>query len=462
MNMEYAVRGPLYHKAAELKKQGKTIIPCNIGNPQSLGQKPITFYRQVLSLLEYPQHINRERILKKKLSNVNDEFCISDYVLDFCDDFLVKMETGMGAYTDSKGPPFIREAISRYIDKRDKVMSNTGVSSNPDNIFITDGASEGVKNILELLICNENDGIMIPIPTYPLYTATINRMGGAQVHYYPDEESGWKLNKDILNKSLRTAKQKNINVKAIVVINPANPTGAILGRNSIFEIVEFAEENNLVILADEVYQDNLYGSEFFSFAQAIWDYSNISLFSFHSTSKGFYGECGHRGGYFEVRNPFDLGNTNRNLIDILFKQVSVNLCSNTVGQSLIYLLSSPPKEGSDPYEQFMNEKKSVLEDLFSKASIIKDAFKQMEGMECYGEIGAMYLFPQMTILPEGKTDFDYCMSLLEETGLTTVNGTGFGQKEGTSHLRIAFLPPKDILKKVLPEWIDFHNRYIRM
>ena len=110
----------------------------------------------------------------------------------------------------------------------------------------------------------------------------------------------------------------------------------------------------------------------------------------------------------------------------------------------------------------MNEKKSVLEDLFSKASIIKDAFKQMEGMECYGEIGAMYLFPQMTILPEGKTDFDYCMSLLEETGLTTVNGTGFGQKEGTSHLRIAFLPPKDILKKVLPEWIDFHNRYIRM
>ena len=68
MNMEYAVRGPLYHKASELKKQGKTIIPCNIGNPQALGQKPITFYRQVLSLLEYPQHINRERILKKKLN----------------------------------------------------------------------------------------------------------------------------------------------------------------------------------------------------------------------------------------------------------------------------------------------------------------------------------------------------------------------------------------------------------
>ena len=117
----------------------------------------------------------------------------------------------MGAYTDSKGPPFIREAISRYIDKRDRVTLETGISSNPDNIFITDGASEGVKNILELLICNENDGIMIPIPTYPLYTATINRMGGVQVHYYPDEESGWKLNKDILNKSFHIAKQKNIN-----------------------------------------------------------------------------------------------------------------------------------------------------------------------------------------------------------------------------------------------------------
>ena len=93
--------------------------------------------------------------------------------------------------------------------------------------------------------------------------------------------------------------------------------------------------------------------------------------------------------------------------------------------------------------------------------MIKESFKEMEDVECFGKVGAMYLFPRFNTLPAGKTDFDYCMSLLEKTGLTTVNGSGFGQKEGTHHLRIAFLPPKDTLEDVLPRWIDFHNNYIR-
>ena len=85
----------------------------------------------------------------------------------------------------------------------------------------------------------------------------------------------------------------------------------------------------------------------------------------------------------------------------------------------------------------------------------------MDGVECFGEIGALYLFPRLGVLPEGTTDFDYCMALLEETGLVTVNGSGFGQKPGTQHLRIAFLPPKELLQEVLPEWIKFHNRYLK-
>ncbi len=170
INMEYAVRGPLYHKASELRKQGKTVIPCNIGNPQALGQTPVSFYRQVLSLLEYPPYINRERTLKGQIQpDMESQEWVSDYILDLSEDFLVKMETGMGAYTDSKGPPFIREAVSRFIDKRDGIIPGNGVPSIPDHIFLTDGASEGIKSILEVLISDENDGVMIPIPTYPLY-----------------------------------------------------------------------------------------------------------------------------------------------------------------------------------------------------------------------------------------------------------------------------------------------------
>ena len=85
----------------------------------------------------------------------------------------------------------------------------------------------------------------------------------------------------------------------------------------------------------------------------------------------------------------------------------------------------------------------------------------MEGVKCFGEVGAMYLFPRLEILPEHTTDFDYCMALLESTGLTTVNGSGFGQKEGTHHLRIAFLPPKPLLEDVLPKWIEFHRNYLK-
>jgi aspartate/methionine/tyrosine aminotransferase len=121
---------------------------------------------------------------------------------------------------------------------------------------------------------------------------------------------------------------------------------------------------------------------------------------------------------------------------------------------------SPPEEGSEPYERFVHEKKKTLSDLYDKATIIKDALKHMEGVKCFGRIGAMYLFPRLEKLPQGTTDFDYCMNLLEKTGLVTVNGSGFGQKEGTSHLRIAFLPPKDVLEDVLPKWTQFHNEYV--
>ena len=452
INLEYAVRGPIPQRAAILKQQGRKIIPCNIGNPQALGQKPLTYYREVLSLLEDPSLIQKTKAYQNNF--------VSNYSVEISEKLLAKLETGLGAYTDSKGQLFIREAVANFINKRDNVDSNSKSQfSNPDNIFLTDGASEGAKVVLELLITGKNDGIMIPIPHYPLYSATIQRCGGTQINYHPDEENDWALDKDILNFSIKKAQKNGINVKAIVVINPANPTGAILDKNSIIEVIEFAEENNLAIIADEVYQENLYGAEFISFAKAIGD-RNITLFSLHSVSKGFYGECGQRGGYLEVRNPPELANSSKKFIDLLFKLASVNLCSNTVGQILVYLLTSPPPNNSDAYHTFTVEKETILNDLFNKATIIKKSFQEMEGVECFGRIGAMYLFPRLNILPPNSTDFDYCMNLLEETGLCVVNGSGFGQKSGTHHLRIAFLPSKELLKSVLPKWIESHNKYV--
>jgi aspartate/methionine/tyrosine aminotransferase len=458
IDMEYAVRGPIPQRAAKLKQQGRKIIPCNIGNPQALGQKPITYYRSVTSLLEDPGKINRERTLKS--ADIQGIELISDYALETSEYFLSKMGTGMGAYTDSKGPLFIRESIADFIDERDGFADkNTDLQSNPEYIFLTDGASEGARAVLELLIADENDGIMIPTPQYPLYSATIRRCGGKQVNYYPDEDRGWLIERSTLEDAYDKAKKTGIKVKAIVVINPANPTGAILDLKSISEIIDFAIDHELSIIADEVYQDNLYGKEFTSFARAVGN-MDIPLFSLHSVSKGFYGECGHRGGYLEVRNPPQILESDGYFVDILFKLASVNLCSNTIGQALVYLMVNPPEKGSDAYHNYQEEKKSILDDLYERATIIRNSFKEMDGMECFGEIGALYLFPRMNVLPAGTDDFDYCMALLEKTGLCVVNGAGFGQKPGTSHLRIAFLPPRSMLEDVLPAWINFHNQYV--
>ena len=162
----------------------------------------------------------------------------------------------------------------------------------------------------------------------------------------------------------------------------------------------------------------------------------------------------------ELRNMPQVEGLDINLAEIILKQASVSLCSNTVGQAIIYMLVNPPEKGSPPYDTYQNEKNSVLGELEAKAELIKESFKQMEGMECFGRTGAMYLFPRINILPPGINDFDYCMALLEETGICTVNGGGFGQLPGTSHLRIAFLPPLETVTGFLPEWIRFHSRYV--
>jgi len=367
IDLEYAVRGPLAIRAAELVKQGRDIILCNLGNPQALGQKPITFYRQILSLLEYPEAIINER----EKGNL-----ISKDVLNYTEDFLANCKS-LGAYTESMGPLFIRDAVARFIDNRDDVTSSSGVVSDSNAIFLTDGASAGARNIIELLIADSKDGIMIPIPQYPLYSATIKRCRGVQVNYFPDEDNDWALNRDMLDESIKGAREKGVNVKAIVVINPGNPTGAILDEESINDVIKFAGENDIAIIADEVYQDNLYGAEFISFAKAVGD-KDIPLFSLHSASKGFHGECGHRGGYLEVRNPPKIAGSDAHFNTILVKQASVSLCSNTVGQALLYMVVNPPQKGDDSFALFENEKRAVLDSQLEKATMIKEAFKEMD------------------------------------------------------------------------------------
>ncbi|BDU71903.1 aminotransferase class I/II-fold pyridoxal phosphate-dependent enzyme [Mesoterricola silvestris] len=435
---EYAVRGPIVARAQELEKLGREVIYCNIGNPQSLGQRPITYVRQLLALCEYPE-----------LLTAAPGVFPSD-VLDTARAILEGTRHGLGAYSESRGVRFIREAVARFIEARD------GAAVDPDHIYLTDGASKGVQSILKLLIASPTDGIMIPIPQYPLYSATITLYEGRIVPYGLDEADHWRLNPALLEASLAKAQAEGTRVKAICVINPGNPTGAVLDAANIAMVLEFARKHGLSVLADEVYQENIYlpGDTFVSFAKVLHDrgIKDVSLFSFHSCSKGFQGECGVRGGYFDHRNvPADVAAQ-------ILKLQSVSLCANLAGQVATYAMVNPPRPGTPSHALFQKERGGILESMKQRAVILAEGLNRIEGITCNVIAGAMYAFPRVE-LPPGVNDEAWCMALLEATGICVVPGSGFGQAEGTAHFRTTILPPTDKIRAVVEKLGAFHREF---
>ena len=439
---QYAVRGPIPARAQELERAGRQVIYCNIGNPQSLGQKPLTFVRQVLALAEYPELAERAPA--------------GTFPADVVE---VAREVargsgghGLGAYTESNGYRFVREAVARFISARD------GIDADPDAIFLTDGASKGAQSVLRLLIADPQDGIMIPLPQYPLYSATITLYGGAQVPYPLDEAHGWRLSIADLERSYEGARARGIRPRGIVVINPGNPSGAVLDEPNVAAVLAFARARGLAVLADEVYQENVYapGARFASFAKALEGQRirDVSLFSIHSVSKGLLGECGHRGGYLECRNvPAEVR-------DQLTKLQSIALCANSVGQIVTYLLVRPPRPGDPSYATYERERSEIFESLRRRAEIVERGLSRVPGISCNPVAGAMYAFPRIT-LPAGTTDSEWCLALLEETGICVVPGSGFGQAEGTWHFRTTILPPLDQIEAVVARIAEFHVRFTR-
>ena len=458
---EYAVRGPIVIRAQQLEEQGKKIIYCNIGNPQALKQKPLTFLRQMLSLLEYPDLLGKPDVLRHYPRDV----------VDRAQQLLQRHPHGTGAYTQSTGIPFIRKAVADFIQKRD------GIPASRDRIILTDGASKGVHAVLTALLKRDNDGFMIPIPQYPLYSASLTLYGGRQIGYFLDEENSWQLSEETLNGSISKARREGIHPVGIVVINPGNPTGAVLTYDNIRMIIGFAKRHGLAIIADEVYQENVYDprAKFHSFAKVMHEMheTDTALFSLHSVSKGFLGECGHRGGYLEIRNVPD------DVVAQFVKLQSISLCANVAGQLATYLMVSPPASGDESYPTYVKEKDDVLSSLRRKAGILGNGISGIEGMSVEIPQGAMYAFVKIQLPPEkdvdlsrmdpeqrlaydSKRDFDYCMQLLEETGICVVPGSGFGQLPGTLHFRTTFLPPQEEIENVVAMLKQFHEHYTRV
>ena len=249
LRMEYAVRGPVVIAADKINDELKErsaqtaskysfdhIIYTNIGNPHSVGQSPLTWPRQVLALVDLPDSLGIDHPDVSKL---------------FPQDAIQRARTikvglsghGSGAYSHSQGAQCFRNDVAEFIKARDG-----GVPSNTASIFLTNGASEAIRMVLQTLMADDTCGTMIPIPQYPIYSATLDLLNGHKVGYYMDEDKDWALNILELERDLLDAQSKGIKVNSFVLINPGNPTGQVLTQQNVQDIVQFCAKHKLVLV----------------------------------------------------------------------------------------------------------------------------------------------------------------------------------------------------------------------
>jgi len=463
--MEYAVRGPLVIRANEIekeiqngvKKPFEDVIKANIGDAHAMGQQPITFLRQVLSIVSYPPLLDSPDFPEDAKARARD-------ILSGC------KNGSVGSYSDSAGIEVIRKHVVDYIIERDG-----GGECDASDIILCAGASEGIRAVMKLIFNPEGapegqkPGVMIPIPQYPLYSATLAEFNMHQIGYYLNEGKNWSMDMEELERSLAEAKQV-CDPKAIVIINPGNPTGSVLSRENIENVVKFAHREKLFVFADEVYQHNVYaeGCEFHSFKKVMREmgepYSSMELASFMSTSKGYMGECGIRGGYAEICN------VDPQVKAMLLKSISAKLCPTVIGQACMDVIVNPPKPGEPSYESHKAQKETVLTGLAARAKLVAETFNSMEGITCNTVQGAMYAFPQLHLPPKAiakakengqAADVFYAFQLLENTGICIIPGSGFGQQPGTYHFRTTILPQRDALVSMLDRLKTFHVKFMQ-
>jgi len=467
VDCEYAVRGAVLLKSEELAKKLEeqqnphralsaedeeplpfdTIVPCNIGNPQAVGQRPLLFHRQVLACLAEPSLVERDGLFP---SDVRER--AARYLQGITDG-------RVGAYSNSKGHAVFREDVAAFLSARD------GAETDVEDIFLTDGASAAVKTVLQLAVRGPEDGVLLPIPQYPLYSATMTLLGGQSVGYFLDEQAGWGINLDELQRAVTDFRTRGGVPRAIAVINPGNPTGQVLSRETMEGVLRFAEREGLMLLADEVYQDNIHaeGKQFVSFRRLARELgTSVEVFSFHSVSKGVTGECGLRGGFVHCMNLAP------EVKDQMYKLASISLCSNVLGQALMASVVTLPPLGGPSRAPFDEERAEIASALKRKAKMVTERLNGIEGISCQPIEGAMYAFPKVTIKGyvmkkaisyATPADQIYCLEMVERTGIITVPGSGFGQKPGTFHFRMTILPEESVLAGVLDSIERFHGEH---
>ncbi|MEO9654579.1 pyridoxal phosphate-dependent aminotransferase [Marinomonas sp.] len=391
-NICYEIRGPVLKEAMRMEEEGQRVLKLNIGNPAPFGFK------------------------------APDEILV---------DVIRNLPTAQG-YCESKGLFAARKAVMQ------KYQAMGLKSANVNHVWMGNGVSELIVMAMQALL-NDGDEILIPAPDYPLWTAAATLSGGYVRHYLCDEGSGWQPDiQDI------RAKISN-KTKAIVIINPNNPTGAVYEKSVLEDIVKIAEEHNLVIFSDEIYDQILY-DEAQHIPTATLTEDRVPCFTFGGLSK-VYRTAGFRSGWMIATGDKSHIGDYIDGVDILS---SMRLCANVPAQhavqtalggyQTIYDLTAP---GGRLYEQ---------------REVAWQALDAIPGVHCHKPQGALYLFPRLDpAIYKIQHDMDLVLRFLQEEKVLIVQGTGFNWPT-PDHVRFVFLPHIEELAPAMERFDAFLGR----
>lgn len=388
-NIKYAIRDIIEY-ARELEKKGRKITYLNIGDPVKFG-------------FDTPRHIKAALV--------------------------EAVRGGANWYCSSEGLPDLREAICQ----KEKRVNKIDVS--PEDVVVTHGVSEGIFMIMAAIV-DGNDEVLVPGPTYPPYSSYAKFFNGKPVAYRTIEDEGWKPDvEDIKSKICDRT-------KAIVIINPNNPTGAVYDGETIGKIVDLAAENKLLVLSDEIYDRIVYEEQFVSTAHVAQEYPVVGLNGFSKV----YLTTGWRLGYLYFHDP--LGKLEM-LKESVKKESRIRLCANTpVQKAGVTALKGPQIHVS-----------KMVDSLRKRRNYAWKRLNEIEGMSCAKPKGAFYVFPRVDGVGERwKDDLSFVLEVLEKTGVLLVQGSGFGSVYGARHFRSVFLPPIEVLERAF----DSLERFMKL
>ena len=391
-NVCYDIRGPVLQQAKRMEDEGHKIIKLNIGNLGPFG-------------FDSPEEIQLDMI--RNLPNA-------------------------AGYCDSKGIFAARKAIMHYTQQK----HIKGITL--EDIYIGNGASELIVMAMNALL-NSGDEVLVPAPDYPLWTAAVSLSGGTPRHYLCDEANGWQPDLDDIRSKITP------NTRAIVVINPNNPTGALYPESTLLEIIAIARQHGLIVYSDEIYDKVLYDGETHTSMASLSE--DVMTVTFNGLSKS-YRSCGYRAGWMVVSG--DLRDA-RDYIEGLDMLASMRLCANVPAQYGI-------QTALGGY-QSIDDLVAPTGRLCRQRDLAYELITAIPGVSCVKPKAALYMFPKLDpkVYPI-VNDQEFIAELLREERVLLVQGSGFNWPH-PDHFRVVFLPHEDELREAIGRLARFLEAY---